>query len=180
MTEDRPRALIAGVYPLALLLILMPMASVAITVSPLRFGEVTWRYGAFGIVMQSTTLPLLGVALVCLAAYLLGHHVVLRIVAALALLLGVLLAGAVALFALDALRMRPMVQPAAMEQFGAKTTWAGFAAALTALVLVWIGIGAWRVPLPEGTAAFGRAGAKTPRTRPALIDDSVPARPRDP
>ena len=170
--------MIAAAYPLALLLVLMPLASVAITVSPLRFGEVTWRYGAFGIIMQSTTLPVLGVALVCIAAYLLGHHLVLRIVAALALVLGALLATGVALFALDALRTRPMVQPDAMAQFRAKTAWALLTATLTALVLAWIGIGGWRARVPGDTPVFGR-GQKAQRPRPALIDEAAPPRPRD-
>jgi hypothetical protein len=179
MSEHHPRALIASAYPLALLLVLVPLTSVAITVSPLRLEEVTWRYGAFGLVMQSTTLPLLGVALFCAAAYLLGHHLALRIIGALALLVAAMLAGGLALFALDALRMRPMVQPDAMGQFGMKSLWAGLAAAMTSLALAWMGIGAWRAPLAADTPVLRRPGQPAPRDRPALIEDAARTRPHE-
>lgn len=127
---------------MALLLVLFPLTDALSTVWPLRPGEFQWRFGAVGLFSQALMTPLLGVVLALVTAHILEHRVVLRILAVLAALGGVLLLVVLAGFALDAAQMRGQVRPELKGNFDVASIAAAMKlllAATLALVVTWVG-----------------------------------------
>lgn len=144
MTDRRGQALISAVYPLALLLMLTPVVNIALTIWPPRFGETTWRFGAFGLLMEAMVFPVLGLALAAFGAYFLEHRKTLRSIAIVDYTVALVFLVGAALFLLDAVQMRARVQPDARIRFDVAAVRAVATALFGATILVWLGVGAWK------------------------------------
>ena len=105
------RALAIGAYLVAGSLILVPLLDATLAIHPMRPGDFRWRFGAAGVVSNAIVTPNAGVLLMLFAAISFGHRVVRRIIGGLATLAAVFWAGAMVLFILDALQMKPSVPP---------------------------------------------------------------------
>lgn len=162
-----------GLYALALLLFLQPFVETAATSWPPRFGEVGWRFASVGILY--TMLPTVLVALVvaAIAAFLLQHRTMLRIVGVISLILGVTVFLLTIGFILDAVQLRRIVRPEA--QGGYDLT--GIKALITAVIAIvsctMLGIGSFRatrrglgVPVARRAAAGEGLLIGQQRTRP--------------
>lgn len=131
-------------YAVAALLVVMPLTDTFLGVWPMRVGQVTWRFGAAGLLSRALMTPLFGLLIGLVTATLLEHRImtrVLSIVAFLGALLGVL---AMVMFGLDALQARSGVRPEALTAFD--TAWIValikyFLGTITAILL---GVGGWK------------------------------------
>ena len=111
----------APVYFVAFLLVVIPISEVVLAAWPLRFGEVTWRYGAFGMIGQGVMTPLLGLTIMLWAAVELQQGWLVRVLGGLCLLASVSFAVSIVLFALDTLQMRSAVADEVRNAFDIAT-----------------------------------------------------------
>ena len=124
---------------LGALLVVQPPLEVISAAWPLRFGEVGWRFGVIGSFQQLATTFVVGVAVIMLAAYLLGHRVVVRSAAVTALVVVVLFILDAAGFALDYVQLRRMVRPELVHSFDMTSMRAGVTALLSIVALAVLG-----------------------------------------
>lgn len=149
MISSQGRRILRGLYPVGLLLILSPLLDLATAVWPLRAGEVSWRFGTFGLITGALITPILGLVLFQGAATLLDHLKTLWTVSLIDLILGLLLLAGIALFALDAVQLRGAVAAAARRSYDAAAIKALLTALLEVVVLGWVGIGGIRAVSAE-------------------------------
>lgn len=136
-----PRPLFASAYAVGSILVILPLLQVVLLIWPPRPSELTWRFGAAGVIGNALLLPLLGTALVIYAASLLEHRRFLRMVASSSLLLSLGLLALLTLFSLDAMQLRASVNPAVTAQYDTSSANAAVSFLLTTLTWGWLGIG---------------------------------------
>lgn len=143
-------ALVLATYMVAALLVVIPLSDTATRVLPARFGDTAWRFGALGLTSRAVMTPLLGLLLAVAVAAVARHRWVLRTLAVLSGLGAILVAVSAAIFALDSLQMRGQVQAEALQNFDFSTVPALGKLLAAPVVLVPLGIGAWRSARAEG------------------------------
>jgi hypothetical protein len=150
MTERNPGALdtlARPLYFLAFLLVATPLMDILGNTWPLRFGEVTWRYGAVGMFSGFLLTPLLGVWLCSWLALTLGHRTTQRLLMIGCVIVALLLVISGLGFLLDVVQLRrsvPTSPPQAMWTFqvgAAKALLKYFSAAIA---FAWFGVAARR------------------------------------
>ncbi len=156
MSSSQGRQMLGAFYPVAALLILSPLLDVAGAVWPIRAGEVSWRFGTMGLITNGLVTPILGLALIQLIGTFAEHRGVVRFVAIIELVLGVLVLIGLALFVLDYLQLRPTVAPNAQAAYDLAAVKAMFIALLETIVLGWVG----RAGLKFGPRGSGRGGSR--------------------
>lgn len=102
---------VAALYLFALVLAVSPLIDLFSTVWPLRFGELSWRYGFFGLSAGYLHTPLLGLVLATAVAYWREHATSLRVIGFGSLVLAGLLIPVIALWPLDFQQMGAMREP---------------------------------------------------------------------
>ncbi len=113
----KPSGPAVGALYLAGFIVLLDQAAIlAASVYPIAAGSVNWRFGAVGLAAGRATPFLLADLLVLAAAMLAGHRTLLRVLALLHLLLGVLLLGALGMFILDTVEIRQLIPLDARRQ----------------------------------------------------------------
>lgn len=134
----------AGLYAFAVVLVVSPVVDVGTTVFPFRPGDLSWRYGALGIVPGYIHTPLLGLAIAFCLAIWFRHARTLRWLSILTLLAAVAFVMAMGVFALDVVQMRGMRPPEEQGLVLAGGAIQEFKYGTATLVLALLGIGGWR------------------------------------
>ena len=159
-------AFLPGLYAVAALLIIAPLADVFGATWPLRPVETVWRFGAIGLGLGIVLVQVIGFALAMGVAATLGHRGVLRLLAGTATLFaGVLIAG-ITRFVLDYGQLRAAMSVAEASGFDASAFRAVLVATLCAPVLLALGGRGWTVarqPAVAPTAAEPTAASGTQR-----------------
>ena len=104
------RPWIYSLYAVAILLVVQPVAEALAFSWPIRFGEVGWRFGMVGSFFTLLGTFIVGVALLLLTGYLLGHRRVVRAGGIASIVLGGILIVASASFALDWVQLRMIIR----------------------------------------------------------------------
>jgi hypothetical protein len=146
MPRRHDRALIAGGYAVALLLVLVPLGEMTLYVLPLRLADPAWRFGAVGYFSNALLTPLLGLALAGALALVLRQRRIVRTIAVVLLAAAALLTGSMVVFVLDALEMRASVVPDAKTAFDVASAQALAKIVLVTIVSFVLGVGGWRSP----------------------------------
>ena len=131
-------------YPLAAVLIILPLADIAIGLIPPRFHELQWRVGAIGLVSGAMLFPLLGFFLATVAAHVLEHRWAQRLLAALYAILGLLFLILVVLFALDAIQIRKDINPQHLTKYDLAAAKGVLMQVLLALMLLTLSVVSFR------------------------------------
>jgi hypothetical protein len=92
---------VRGLYVLAIVLMVFPLLELFTTVWPFRFGDMAWRYAAFGITANYAYRSLVGLALFMALAYWFDHPHALRYAGVLALVTAGLILPLMVAFGLD-------------------------------------------------------------------------------
>lgn len=142
--RHRYRPLGWAAYGVAFLLVFVPLADSLLGVWPPRLGEVTWRFGAVGLVSRAIMTPLLGLLLALMTTVLMEHRRTARVVSVVSFAGAALVLAAVVIFALDALQTRAQIRADALTAFDTATIVAIIKYLLTSLVAVALGIGGWK------------------------------------
>lgn len=137
------RAFLPWIYPLAALLVVVPLLDVAARTWPAAPRDLEWRFGAMGIAFNTLVTPLLGAGIAMLVAALADHRRLLRFLAVVATCAGIALMAALSIFILDALQLRPTVPVDAREDYDAAAIEAFIAGALCVPVVLILGTGGW-------------------------------------
>lgn len=152
-----------ALYPVATLLILVPLVDLALRVSPPQFGTLQWRFASAGLLLGNLGTILLGLGLLGLVAVIAGHRQLLRGLGFAALAFGVLLLALLVLFALDAIQIRRLANPNFKRAVLMSSLGAMFNATLGTIALFVLGRGSLATAKPT------RAVERRPRaaTKPA-------------
>jgi len=159
LSEQNIQRYVRALYPVTLLLILVPLCDLALRGFPPQFGSLQWRFGIVGVLFGNFGTILLGLGLTGLIAALAGHRMTLRILGYVAMILGAITIAALALFVLDAVQMRQLVNANVKRTVLLGSIGAMFAALLGAVALFSIARGA--------LAASAGSSAASRRARPA-------------
>lgn len=100
------------IYLVGFLLILIPPLAVLPTLSagPFSFGDVTWRFGAVGLLTGALLLPIVGCFVLSAGAQLLRHPKMQLTLTAMQIAAALVLLVVMAVFILDALQLRNQVR----------------------------------------------------------------------
>lgn len=140
--SDRTRFAVLG-YALVVYLVVVPVADVVANVLPANPGSVRWRYGTIGLFSRAADVPALGLFLAVVLATRYRQTATLRGLGAIALVAVFGLGAVVVLFATDALSIRYMVTPEALDAMIVSTTVAATrltSVMLIALCFAWYGL----------------------------------------
>lgn len=152
MEELNRRPVLLAVYPVAALIVLAPTIEVVAGAWPFQPGELSWRFGVGGIVLKSLVTPLLGIMLAMAAGVALEHRRVVRALGVVCLLVAVATVLTAAMFTLDFLQLRSIVDP---RMKGGMTVASGTAllmAVLIAPAAAALGAGGWKATRRAGPA----------------------------
>lgn len=131
-------------YALAALFFLLPLIELVLTVWPWRPGTLLWRFGSFGLLVQTLMLPTFGMFIALLTASILGHRRFQLVLSVFVLLFVVGLLASTGLFLLDGLQTRASARPDLRGSVTAAAARAAGAATLYGVVWIWMGIAAFR------------------------------------
>jgi Na+/phosphate symporter len=132
--------LLSAGYLVAALLVVVPIFETVASVFPLQLGDVTWRFGAVGLVTQALLTPVLGMTLTVYLASWHGSRTDLLVLAGLCTFAMIGLLAAFPVFVMDALEMRMLVEGDAQRAVDLATAVAAgklLAFALVAALLAW-------------------------------------------
>ncbi len=147
------RRLAAPCYAIGLLLVVSPALDYVTSIYPFLPGEAKWRFASLTLLSGFLLTPLLGLALILLAAGLLQHRGALRVTGVLAIVLALAVLAVSGLLALDVVELRA-TSPAEMRTAIALSGLRGLAKnVLAAAVLFWAGVASLRA---AGVAASSR------------------------
>jgi hypothetical protein len=152
--HERLRPLLTAAYPIALFMVAYPLLNLLLTMWPARFDLTSWRFGAYGLLMGTTMMPFIGLAVAAGAAWLLGHYRALRVMGVVAgVAMVTIIVGYVVFFA-DAGTVKAALRPEALDRYNASVMRAAIIGAANVFVLGWFAVGAWRAttPQPSGNA----------------------------
>jgi hypothetical protein len=157
-TDENVQRYAKGLYPIAALLILVPLVDLSLRTFPPQFGTLQWRFATVGLLIGNTGTVLLGTGLLGLVAVIAGHRRFLRVLGFITLGLAVALLAVVVLFTLDAVQIRRLAnqnfkRAVFLSSVGAMTT-----GLLGILALAGIGRGA----LSASRVTRAVAGRKKP------------------
>lgn len=159
LSDENLQRYTRALYPIAFLLILVPLADLSIRAFPPQLGSLQWRFGIVGVLFSNLGTILLGLGLVGLIAAFNSHRGILKALGYIALTLGAVTIAMLALFALDAVQMRTLQNATGKRVVLMSSLGAVFAGVFGAITLFSIGRGALAVSRPTGP--MGR------RSRPA-------------
>ena len=149
-------------YLTGLVIIIFPAVEYVLTIWPLSFGVISWRFGAVGLLTRAIMTPMVGLALVFGTAVLLEHTWVQRGVAVLGIAGTAVLILAVVMFTLDLFQFRNQVRPEASLAYDVSSGMALTKLFAGTIVLLSFGLSALRMVRRAG-------GKKSRRSAPATL-----------
>jgi hypothetical protein len=167
LSDENISRYVKALYPVAFLLIVVPLADLSLRAFPAQWGSLQWRFGTVGLLLGNFGTILLGTGLVGLIAALCGHRGVLRVLGYVALAIAVITLAMLALFMLDAVQMRQLANANFKRAILLSSAGALFTGLFGAITLVSIGRGA----LGAGRPAAG-PGRRAPAARPLVVAGS--------
>lgn len=144
MSTPGGRTVVGALIPVGLLLIASPLADLLAALLPMRPGEVSWRFGAYGLLTNALVTPILGLAIIEVVSGLRHQRRATAAIAVVCGLLALLLVGGFALFVLDYVQLRQAVGIAARGPYDSAAIKAMIVAGLEAAVLLWLAIAGFR------------------------------------
>lgn len=138
MTSDRVRAILPSLNAVAILLVASPAIDLVGAIVPPRPGEISWRFGVFGLLTNALVTPMLGLALMQVVAILLERGRTVRRIAVFNLILDVVLVLGLGLFILDFVQLRLAVTGTSRGAYDAAAIKALLVGALEIGVLAWL------------------------------------------
>jgi hypothetical protein len=133
-------------YLVAFALSAIPPFDALMQLLPMRLHDPRWRFGFFGLMSNAMMIPLVGVLIAFVAASIFEHRRFQRVLGGLATVVVVCALVMLALFALDALQVRPQVKPAAALAFNVATVTAIIKSLLGVATLSAFAVAAFRGP----------------------------------
>jgi hypothetical protein len=158
------KSLAAPAYALALIMIVVPVVDTVLSVIPLHTGEVSWRYGAIGLMSRSLLTPIIGLVFALALSLALEHRRVQRAVGIAGIVSVIVMLAMIVLFLLDSLQLSSRIPLAGKSAFMFAGTGALVKFVLFSVVLILIARAG--IARPQSTQAAEPAdGILIPRPR---------------
>jgi uncharacterized membrane protein len=151
LSTTQLRQLGSVMYFAAVALIINFFAEFTIKVWPLKFGELNWRAGAIGLVMDVFLATIVPMTLMYVAAIMNNHRKLLNVLRILSLVLGVLTIALLLMFALDSIQVRTQLPQNVKMQFYKVAMRAAMVGTLFATASVWTFVAIGNVLKSQGT-----------------------------
>jgi len=136
--------MVIALYPLAFAIFWVPMVDMIAGSVPVMLDNVAWRFGVLGLLLKTTLVPLMGLAMASTIASFAGHHGLLKVLSIVGFLAAVCLFAGTVLFALDFLQVRGTVGQNQLAGVQRAVLTALCIAGLQIPVAIGIGAGAWK------------------------------------
>jgi hypothetical protein len=162
LSDENSQRYYKALFPVALLLILVPLVDLVLRVSPPQLGSLQWRFTAVGLLLGNYGTIILGLALFGLASVLTGSRGRLRAVGYVGVVTSVVTLAIVVLFLLDAVQMRQVVNANAKRLVLTAGLGAMVTAVLGAIALLALGRGALAASRGGPVAAAPRRPVASP------------------
>lgn len=130
----------AALYATALFIIADQLSELVVALYPFNYGDVNWRFGAFGLATGRATTFVLVDGFVLIAALGRGHVGFIRFWGALHVLVAAALVAALVVFALDAVEIRQLVNPEGRSGVQVVSARAAVMAVSAAIFCTWLGV----------------------------------------
>lgn len=105
-------------YFVAAVLVFLPLLDILMSVQPMSMGDMTWRFATIGVLAGAVMTVILGMFLALAVAVHLEQRRMVKLTGMLSVLGVVAFLGFMAMFLLDAMGMRALVNPEAQAAFG--------------------------------------------------------------
>ncbi|MBV9880309.1 MAG: hypothetical protein JO180_07430 [Gemmatirosa sp.] len=167
LSDENIQRYAKALYPVALLLILVPLADLTLRAFPPQFGSLQWRFGTVGLLLGNFGTILLGAGLIGLIATFCGHRGILRVVGYGTLAGAIITLAILALFLLDAVQMRQLANANIKRAILMSSAGALFTGLFGTFTLIAIGRGA--MVAGRNVAGIGRAGPRRTGPSPLVV-----------
>ena len=147
-------------YTLSALLILLPLADIALGFFPLQFDNIRWRIGVTGMTTGALLLPITGFFVGLVTAHLKGDTGVQTALSILLLVGGLILLAASAMFTLDTIQMRSEIDVRGRHLYDRAALKGIVSQLLTASALLFVSISSLRTARALTRQARHRGDAK--------------------
>jgi len=152
----------------AILLVAVPFVQAGSQLWPLQLSNIQWRFGAANALSSVLLLPYLGLSLLILMSRALDSRALARTVGVISVALTFGLLGSLALFALDALELKKIVNSAMMNTFNTTALRVGLVTTLFLVAFALMAIAGFTAPR-KGSAAPTKKGEKQAEEGVGLI-----------
>lgn len=158
-------------YALSTLLILLPLADIALGFFPLQPSSLRWRIGVIGLTIGALLMPLIGLFLALVTAHLSGHRRLQTVLGAVTVVIAIVIFSASLLFALDTLQLRKEIAEGVRHVYDRAAIKGVISQLFLVFVLMFVGVSSVRTtratrPLPARPSP--RPGPVIPRVDTAL------------
>jgi hypothetical protein len=153
---SRGRTVVGILLPVAVLLIVSPALDLIAALLPVRLDEVSWRFGAYGLITNSLVTPILGLAIILVLSDYQGWSRTSAITAGVCAVLTLLLIGGFALFVLDYIQLRQAVGRAARGPYDSAAFKAMLVAAAEAGAVLWMAVTAFQARTADAAQGHRR------------------------
>lgn len=143
----------------AILLVAVPFLQAGSQLWPLQLGNIQWRFGAANALSSVLLLPYLGLSVLVLLSRALDSRLLARSVGAVAAIFAVGLLGSLALFALDALQLKKIVNSAMMNTFNTTAVRVGLVTTMFLVAFALMALACFKAPR-RGNTASAKKGEK--------------------
>lgn len=176
LSTTQLRLLGSVMYFAAAALIINYFAQFTIQVWPFKFGELNWRVGASGLIMDALLSTVIPQALLYFAAFLNNDRKTLQFLRWVTLFVGIATIALLGFFLLDSVQIRAQLPQNIKGNFMKVALRAGLVGVLLSILFVWFGLTMGKVLKSQGTVRT--VGGKDPAQEGMLMVSSrEPARP---
>jgi hypothetical protein len=152
----------------AILLVAVPFLQAGSQLWPLQLDNIQWRFGAANALSSVLLLPYLGLSLLVLLSRTLDSRGLARTVGTIGAVLTLGLLGSLALFALDALQLKKIVNSAMMNTFNTTAVRVGVVTTLFLMAFALLTVASFKAPR-KGSASPAKKGSKQAEEGVGLI-----------
>ncbi len=152
----------------AILLVAVPFLQAASQLWPLQLGNIQWRFSAANALSSVLLLPYLGLSLLVLMSRALDSRGLARTVGTISALLSVALVVSLALFALDGLQLKKIVNSAMMNTFNTTALRVGLVTTVFTIAFALMALACFKTPR-SGKTAPAKKGEKKAEEGVGLI-----------
>ena len=151
LSTTQLRQLGSVMYFAAAALILNFLAQFTIQVWPFKFGELNWRVGAVGLVMDALIATIVPQAIMYTAAVMNNDRKTLQVLRWITFFVGLATLALLLMFALDSVQIRAQLPQNVKDNFMKVALRAGLVGVLISMLFTWFGLAMGKVLKSQGT-----------------------------
>ena len=177
LSTSQLRMLGSVMYFAAVVLIINYFAQFTIQVWPLKFGELNWRAGATGLLLDVLLSTMIPQVLMYFAGFINEDRKMLRFLSIVSMIVGIVTLGLLLMFALDSIQLRAQLPQNLKAQFMKVALRAGLVGTLLSALSIWVGLTIGKVLKSQGTARVVSAAGASDRDGMLMVGSREPSRP---